>query len=178
MVDIFSTMIGNLQSLGFFQFLFPFLLILAISYGTLRYSLKNVLPKSAAGLISIIIAFFVMNYSGQYGIAVANFFTNLFGWGLIVASGILVVVILLGLLGLKIKEDITAKEKAPLSTIAFTVGVIFIGFLIFIGSLGAQLGLPGIGTITLTSDFWTIIFFIFILVVVLWFLGREEEGEG
>jgi hypothetical protein len=177
MADIFSTMIGNLQSLGFFQFLFPFLLILAIAYGVLRKSLGEYLGKPASGLISIIIAFFVMNYSGNVGAQIATFFSTLFGTGLIVASGILVLVILLGLLGLNIRDVTHPEKKLPISTIAFAIAVIFIVFLMFVGAFGGTTGLPGLGAINLGSDFWTIIFFVLILVVVLWFLTREEEAK-
>lgn len=173
--NIFVTMLGNLQQLGFFQFLFPFLLILAIAYGVLRASLKEYLPKSAAALISIIMAFFVMNYSGNVGYQIALFFSNLFGMGLVVATGILVVVILLGLLGLGVRE-LTA-EKPAMSTVAFGIAIIFIVFLIFVGALGGMTGIPGLGNISLGSDFWSIIFFVIILVLVLWLLTREKEEE-
>ena len=60
---IFGTLVQNMASLGFFQFLFPFLLALAIIYGLLTFALKDRLPKSAMALISLILAFFVMIYS-------------------------------------------------------------------------------------------------------------------
>ncbi len=167
--------LGNMHTLGLFEFIFPFLLILAIAYGVLRYSLKDVLPKSAAGLVSIIIAFFVMNYSGTVGYQLSKFFSTLFGGGLIVASAILMVVIILGLLGLKI-GDIVTGEKNKKVTGAFVAAVLFIVFLIAVGASGSYI--PWISPITLTQDFWTIIFFIIILVVVLWVLGREEEKGG
>ncbi len=171
--------LGNMQTLGLYEFIFPFLLILAIAYGVLRYSLKDILPKSAAGLVSIIIGFFVMNYSGIAGYQLSKFFSTLFGGGLIVASGILVLVIILGLLGLKIGDITTGKGTK--TTAAFVVAVLFIIFLIVVGATGSYI--PGIMPITLTQDFWTIIFFVVILVIVLWVLGREEEkaegaGEG
>lgn len=175
---MWQMILGNMQSLGLFEFIFPFLLVLAIAYGVLRYSLKEILPKSAAGLVSIVIAFFVMNYSGTAGYQLSKFFSSLFGGGLIVASGILVLVIILGLLGLKIGDITTGKEKKTV-TGAFVVAVIFIVFLIAVGASGSYL--PWVMPITLTSDFWTIIFFIIVLVIVLWVLAREgekAEGEG
>lgn len=170
---MWQMILGNMQSLGLFEFIFPFLLILAIAYGVLRYSLKEILPKSAAGLVSIIIAFFVMNYSGTAGYQLSKFFSNLFGGGLIVASGILVLVIILGLLGLKIGELTIGEKKKPAITWAFVAAVIFIVFLVAVGASGSYL--PWISPITLTSDFWTIIFFVVVLVIVLWVLGREGE---
>ena len=74
MASPFFPLLGNLNNLGFFQFLFPFLLVLAIAYGALEFGLgggkdkdKRIMPRSANALISIIIAFFVMNYSGGVG---------------------------------------------------------------------------------------------------------------
>lgn len=172
---MWEMILGNMQSLGLYEFIFPFLLILAIAYGILRYSLKDVLPKSAAGLVSIIIAFFVMNYSGTAGYQLSKFFSMLFGGGLIVASGILVVIIILGLLGLKIREITTGEQKKSI-TWAFVAAVIFIVFLVAVGASGSYL--PWISPITLGSDFWTIIFFVVVLVIVLWVLGREGEKAG
>lgn len=170
-----AIILGNMQSLGLFQFVFPFLLVLAIAYGVLTYAAKDIIPKSARGLISIIIAFFVMNYSGSVGMQIATFFSDLFGGMLIVASGILVLIIILGLLGLKI-SDITGGEKKSKTTAAFVAAVIFIVFLI---ALGAGAGIiPGLTSVTLNSEFWTIIFFIVVLVIVLWVLGREGEGAA
>ena len=171
---MWQIILGNMQSLGLYEFIFPFLLILAISYGVLRYSLKEILPKSAAGLVSIIIGFFVMNYSGTAGYQLSKFFSTLFGGGLIVASGILVLVIILGLLGLKI-GNIT-KGEGTKTTAVFVIAVLFVVFLIVIGATGSYI--PGIMPITITQDFWTIIFFVVILVIVLWVLGREEETGG
>lgn len=167
--------LGNMQTLGLYEFIFPFLLILAVAYGVLRYSLKEVLPKSAAGLVSIIIAFFAMNYSGIAGYQLSKFFSNLFGGGMIIASAILVLVVILGLLGLKI-GDITTGGKNNKTTGAFVAVVIFIVFLIAVGASGSYI--PSLTPLVLGTDFWTIIFFVVLLVVVLWVLGREEDKAG
>lgn len=168
-MSTFQVLLGNMQQLGFFDFLFPFLLVLAISYGVLKYALKEVLPNSAIGLISIIAAFFVMNYSGSYGVAVANFFTGLFAGGLMIATGILVIIIIVGLFGIKLSE--LGKAKTPT---ALALVIIFVVFLMFIGLIPA---LPGVGPITLTQDFWTIMFFVVILAIVMWALSTGEKAE-
>ena len=178
MASPFFPLLGNLNSLGFFQFLFPFLLILAIAYGGLEFGLggggektKRIMPKSANGLIALIIAFFVMNYSGGVGTSIAVFFSQLFGQGMIVAVGILLVLLLIGLFGIR-PSDLHDKPKRGITAIAGVV--ILIVFSVFVWSGNA---LPGLGSFNLDNNFWTVIIFIVILVIVLWVLGRES-GEG
>ncbi|UCD07217.1 MAG: hypothetical protein JSW41_05330, partial [Candidatus Aenigmatarchaeota archaeon] len=100
---LLQQMLQNMQYMGFFLYLFPFLLALAIFYGVLSWSLGERLPKSARGLVSIIIAFFVMLYS-SWNVWIVTFFAEYFGAGLVLACGILVVAILLGLAGYKIED--------------------------------------------------------------------------
>ena len=42
---IWDVFLGNLSQMGFFQFLLPFLLVLAIVYGILRFAAKDILDK-------------------------------------------------------------------------------------------------------------------------------------
>ena len=173
-MGIFEILLGNLNNLGFFQFILPFLLILAIIYGILRATLKDIFDKAAAGLISIVVAFFVMNYSGWVGVAIANFFTALFGYGMIILAGILIFFIFLGLAGIK-PGDIFKFEggKGGIGAWAFALFIIFIGFLIFIGAGGLTLiNIPSLGMGT--SDFLSLIFFLIVLVFAVWWLGKKE----
>lgn len=172
----FGTLLGNLNQLGFFQFLFPFLLVLAIVYGVLKFTLggskdkPGIMPSSAISLISIIVAFFAINYSGGVGTGIATFFSSLFGSGAIVATAILLVAILLGLFGIKI-TDITNKEKHNVGLVAVGGVVILIVFSIFVWSGNY---IPGISGLRLDSNAWTAIAFVVILVIVMWLLGKKE----
>ena len=167
----FQILIQNMTRLGFFQFLFPFLLALALVYGLMRWGLKDQIPKSAAGVISLIIAFFVMVYS-SWNTMIVNFFANLSGMWLVVATGLLFIIILVALTGYK-PQDLLAGAKAK--WIAVLV-LVFIGIVIFFGAgAGWLLSVPGW---TITSDFWTILFFIVILAIVIFWLGQGEEGGG
>ncbi len=174
----FVPLIGNLNNLGFYQFLFPFLLVLAIAYGVLEFALggekgKRILPKSAVAIVSMVIAFFVVNFSGGVGSGMALFFTQLFGQGMSIAVGILVIIILLGLFGIK-PTDLKDKEKKPAMFVAIVGIIILIGFIMFIGSANT-LGLSGL---RLDNNAWTVIIFIIIFIGVMWALGREEGGGG
>ncbi len=164
----FSLLIQNMQNLGFFQFLFPFLLALAIIYGLLRWALPKQVPKSAAGVISLIFAFFVMLYS-SWNSMIVQFFTNIAGTWLIVASGILFVVVLLAMTGFNV-TDLMKNEKSKWVTVLV---VIFIVAMIFFGAGGGLfLSLP------ISSEFWTIIFFVIILAIIVFWFGQEGESSG
>ena len=149
MTSPFFPLLGNLNQLGFFQFLFPFLLVLAIAYGALEFSTggakdKRILPKPAVGLISIIIAFFVMNYSGGVGNSIALFFSQLFGQGMIVAVGILLVLILLGLFGIKPSNlhEKGGQTKGVIAIAGFIICKIPSKFVVKIAEICAEFSVP------------------------------------
>ncbi|MCK4497101.1 MAG: hypothetical protein KAU24_02840 [Candidatus Aenigmarchaeota archaeon] len=167
---ILQQMLQNMQYMGFFLYLFPFLLALAIFYGVLSWSLGERLPKSARGLVSIIMAFFVMLYS-SWNIWLVTFFAEYFGAGLVIACGILVVAILLGLAGYKI-EDLF---KGAYSKWVFILGIIIIAILIFFGAgAGWLIPIPYWST---SSELWTVALFIIILALAMWWLGSEGKPK-
>jgi hypothetical protein len=162
-------MVQNLVRMEFFQLLFPFLLALAIAYGVLTWVFKGKLPNSAIGLISLIFAFFAMLYSSMDP-TVYLFLTNISGVWLVVASAILFLIVILGVLGISFNE--IGKWKWPQFAIALIVVLILV-VMIF----GATpFGLP-YWAASFTSDLWTIIFFVVILAIVLYFLTKEKEGK-
>lgn len=168
----FQQMLSNMVNLGFFQFLFPFLLALAIFYGILKYAMGDRLPNSAVGLISLILGFFVMLFAaGNPSIVI--FLQTISGSALIISTVILFFIILLGMIGWKIGDVFTGPWKliVTLVILAIVLSVVF--------GAGTFL-IPGV---TVGSDFWTIVFFIIILAIVLWFLGKgggagEAKGGG
>ena len=171
MAGIFDQLVQNMSRMGFFQFLFPFLLALAIVYGLLTYALKEQIPKSARALVSLIAAFFVMLYS-SWNVMVVNFFANLFGPFLAVATGILVIVMLFALVGFKV-ETLT---QGKYSKWVLVLLMVFIGIVLFFGAGASYLiNVPGFA---MNSDFFTVIFFIIILAVVMFWLSKEGEGSG
>lgn len=164
----FSTMIQNLLRLEFFQLLFPFLLALAILYGVLSWALEKQIPKSARGLISIIFAFFVMLYA-SVNPTLYEFLSNISGVWFIVASAILFLVILFGLTGLNL-SNITEWKW---SQFAIALIILYIVAVLFFNAMPAFSP-----DILFDSDIWSIIFFIIILAIVLYYLGKEEKKEG
>lgn len=179
MANPFPIVLGNLNQLGVFQFLFPFLLVLAIAYGVLHFTLggagddkKKILPKSAIALISIIIAFFVMNYSGGLGNSLAIFFSQLFGQGMVIAVGVLLLMILIGLFGITPSELLKKEDKSD--SFKIIVGLLAIFVVIIFAAAGNYIGLGGLN---LASNYWTAIIFIIILAAVVWALSREPSAK-
>jgi hypothetical protein len=168
---IFGTLVANMSRLGFFQFLFPFLLALAIVYGLLSWALKEQIPKSARALISLIVAFFVMIYS-SWNVMIVNFFAQLSGTWLIVATGLIFIVLLLAVVGFDVK-DLTKGKFSKWVLVLLLVGI---GIILFFGAgAGFLVNVPGV---VFSSDLWTVLFFVVILAVVLYFLGTEGEKGG
>ncbi|MFH1978604.1 MAG: hypothetical protein ABIJ92_04735 [Candidatus Aenigmatarchaeota archaeon] len=168
----FPVILQNLQNMGFFLYLFPFLLALAIIYGVLSFSLSAQLPNSARGLISIIFAFFVMLYS-SFNVGIVTFFANLTGIGLIVGSGILFVAILLGLIGFDIKK---LTEGDGHSKWIWILAIIVIAILIFFAAGADQFGLvPSWAT---SSEFMTLVFFVVIIALAMFWLGSGGGGKS
>lgn len=165
----FQNILQNMTSLGFFQFLFPFLLALAIFYSVIHFSAGDRVPKSANGLISLILAFFVMLFASSNP-GIVDFFKNISGFGLVLGTGLLFIVILLGIIGFKTQDLFKAEGWKWI----FVLIVIIAAIVIFFGA-GAGSLLPGA---TIPSDWWSIIFFVVILAVVLWFLGRNDGGSS
>lgn len=167
-----SQMLQNMQSMGFFLYLFPFLLALAITYGAMQFALGDRLEKSARGLISIIIGFFVMLYS-SWNIWVVEFFANYFGSSIVIMTGILVVAIMLGLAGYKIEDLFKTRGKW-----VFVLGIILIAVMVFFGA-GAGWLIP-VPIWSTSSEIWTVALFIIILVIAMWFLsgGADSKGGG
>ena len=169
---VFPNMLQNMENMGFFLYLFPFLLALAIFYGVLHWAMGERIPKSGIGLISIILSFFVMLYS-SWNVGIVSFFANLGGAGLIVGSGILFAAILLGLMGFKI-SDLTGDVAGKKFKWVFILGVLVIAIMIFFGAGGASFGL--IPSWSNQGEFWTIVFFIVIVGLAVWWLGEDKNG--
>ena len=166
LMNPFPPMVLGLEKIGVYLYLFPFLLTLAITYGVLSFAMEKQLPKSARGLIAIIMGFFVMLFS-YFNDGIVIFFANAFGFTLIVGSGLLGIIILLGLVGIKF-EDLTKNEKAKW---AITGSLILIGVVIFAVSAGAAI----FGTNFLEStEIWAIALLLAILGFSAWFITQTK----
>jgi hypothetical protein len=160
MADLFGTMVTNLQNMGFFQYLFPFLLAFAVLYGALQWIFKEegLGGRRVHALIAIVISFFVMLYSA------ANPWMYLF------------IVILLALAGVNLHTIIAGEQRW-----IRWVFILVIAFIVLAALLGWGVMAQFIPTWLSYNDLWTVILLILILALVFWFVGGEEkkaEGGG
>ena len=169
-VELLLFQSGVVGALEQFKYIFPFLLSLAIMYSIINFASgeSKRIPKSANGLISIIISFFVMLYT-SWNPSITSFFTQMSGSFLIVGSGILFLIVILGIAGFKL--DSFGGEHGKWAIVLF---LILIGFLIFCGAGGASfLNLPSFAS---SGDFWSIIFFVVVIAIVFLFLTKGDGG--
>ena len=120
MANPFEVLVANLNSLGFFGFLLPWVFIFVVSYGLL--SKTNVLGEDLRinAVLSIVLAFFVTGFGGP---ALANFFTTIFGVAAAVLAGILVLVLFMGMAGIGIEE--IAKRRSVQVTLVGIAVIVF-----------------------------------------------------
>ncbi|MCJ7816547.1 MAG: hypothetical protein MUP55_01695 [Candidatus Aenigmarchaeota archaeon] len=166
-MGIFDTLVSNLQQMGAFQFLFPFLLALAIFYGVLSYAMQDKIKKGPVGLISIVLAFFVMLFAATNP-QIVPFLAILSGTTGMVATGILMIVVLLGLAGFKI-SDVFKEGYARWALVLVLIGI---GILLFMGAGGSNI-MP---SVFISPDITTAIIVILIIGLAMYFM-THEGGE-
>jgi len=173
-MGVFDTMLTSLVNMDFFQVLFPFLLALAIFYGVLMWALGDKLKKGPIGLISIVLAFFVMLYAKQIP-GLSWFLTLGSGTILAIASVVIFIIVILALLGIKI-SDIWTGDKKNWTLIIIVIIVIYIVLASVVGFIpGVNVYLPWFLNY---QDIWTIIIFVIVLALVLHFLTKEGGSGG
>ena len=168
---LFDNLVISMQNLGMFQYLFPFLLALAIFYGALMWAAGERLKKGPVGLISIVLSFFVMLYANTNPMIV-GFFATLGGTTLIVASGILVIVVLLALAGFQLDKVFTGTYSKWLLIFA----LILIGLIIYFGAGGGSF--VNVPSFFISSDFTAMIVVIAIIALAMWFMTKDDKGES
>ena len=170
----FQGIINNMQNMGFFQYLFPFLLALAILYGLFESipGVKEKFPKPAKAMISIILAFFVMLYS-SWNPMISSFFANMGGTFLVLACGILFILLLAGLIGF---DPWTIMKEKTWFKYGGVLLIVFFLILVLMGS-GAGWLIP-IPYISMSSDFWTAVFVIAIIAIAFWGMTKSSGDSG
>lgn len=161
---ILEEMIQNLENVGFFAYVLPWLLTLAIVYGILEhYDMPQ--SKSARGVISIVAAFLVLPIGGVIQPFLIGMMKNL----VVVGTGILVAIIFVELLGYKAGGEENIFQKHPRE---FGIVLIIIAILVFIGAGG--LNLLGF-RVRISENLVTLLFFLAVLVIGVWWITSEEE---
>ena len=152
----FEILVNNLNQMGFFGFLLPWLLMFAVTYGLLLKSKALGEDQKIIGVISLIVAFFVVGYGGPlFGL----FFQHLFGIAAMIIGGILVTVLFVSMAGGDISK--LAENKA---VIALLAGIGLIVFMIALGTYGA----------TIENDVIAAIFVVIIMAIAVVFIAGKS----
>ncbi len=161
--SLIGQMIQNLEGLGFFAYLLPWLLTLAIVFGILEhYDMPE--STSARGVIAIVAAFTVLPVGGLIAPFLKDMVTGLVAIGV----GILVAVIFIELLGYKVSDTQNIFLKHPMS---FGVIMIILAVMVFVGAGGMEL----IGvSINVTSELVTLLAFLAVISLGVWFIAAKE----
>lgn len=155
--DPFSVLVCNLQQMGFFGFLLPWIFMFVVVFGLLVKSKILGEDKRLVAVLALVVAFFVVGYGGP---ALANFFVNLWGIAAVVLAGILVAVLFVAMAG----GDITKifEHKAAMAI------VIAIGIVVFVVAAGA------LGAFSVGSDIFAIILIIIIMAVAAYLIAGAK----
>jgi hypothetical protein len=156
MANPFEILVTNLNAMGFFGFLLPWLFMFAVSYAVLLKSKAIGEDPKIIGVVSLVVAFFIIGYGGP---ALGSFFTNLFGMAGIVLAVILVIALFIGMAG----GDITALGGSkPIMALIAGVGII-----IFMLASGVLSG------VSLTDSTISVIFVLLVMGVAVAFIAGK-----
>ena len=155
-MSVVSTAFQNLEKLGFYDYIFPLFLFLALTFGILHS--KKVISEevSVNGVISIIISFLIV-FVGK-----GVFFTKIFGLLGVILAGVLVGIIVLGAAGLNIVDMVFGNKMFAGVLLGILVLVIFI-------SAG------GLSFFSVSGDTMATILMIVMMVGAVAFLGASAK---
>ncbi|MEA3229685.1 MAG: hypothetical protein U9P44_02110 [archaeon] len=128
-----EVLIGNLNTFGFYDFFFPFLLFVAIFFGLLqKYKVFGESDtKALDGIISICISFFIINYT-----AIGLYFSTLFAIGASIIGAMLVGVIILGMVGIDVGKKLGSdKNNTVALPIIAAVGLVIVSLFLYASGL-------------------------------------------
>ncbi|MBS3054717.1 MAG: hypothetical protein J4431_04225 [Candidatus Aenigmarchaeota archaeon] len=160
MASPFELFVRNLDQLGFFGFLLPWILTFAVLYALLLKTKALGDDQKIIGVVSMVAAFFVIGFGG---VALGMFFKSLFGTMVMVLAGILITMMFVGMSGYDI-------SKLADSKLLLTAGL-GIGAIVFFSVFG--------GLELVTKDVMSIIFIVVVMIVAVMFIaGGAKAAAG
>jgi hypothetical protein len=170
MADIFTILITNLNELGFYNFVLPFLFVFAVVYGLLaKAGMFGGANTRISALLGLIVAFFAVGY---YGPPMAGFFSSLFGSATIFLAAILVIVLFLAMAGFRTPDILTAVVGRGGSIVAILILVV-VGIILFMTATGTV-----ITGIALEEGAIAAIFVVVVIIIAMLFVvGEKKEAK-
>jgi len=151
-----ETAFQNLETLGFYDFLFPWALFMALTFGILQA--KKIISEevSVNAVISIVLSF-LMVFVGR-----GLFYTKIFGLLGVVLAGVLVGILVLGIAGIDIVE-------------AFFGNKTFAGVLLGVVAIIVFISAGGLEFFSISSDTVATILMLVLMVGAVAFLGAGAK---
>ncbi len=169
MADL-TSIVGNLDRLGFYDFVLPWLLFFALIRAIVDKSGVVGTDAKINSIIAAVIAFFVVNFTPVGGISA--YYSTLFGSSAMILATLLVFVLFTGVLGLKPKDLIESGDEKHKKWIYPLLAIILavFAFGVFTQSTG------GISTaLGLDSDTITLILIGIFVVAIISFAWEINE---
>ncbi len=168
MADVWTVLIQNLNAMGFYGFVLPWIFIFAVVYGLLmKAKLFDTLNKPISGILALVIAFFGTAIAGP---ELAAFFVTLFGGATIYIAGIITVILFLVLVG----GPHTLTDKKGIGAWAVALLVVGIAIVIFATATGVV-----VTGIALNETTVAALFIVVIIAIAVYFItAPEKKKEG
>ncbi|MCK4550509.1 MAG: hypothetical protein KAT91_01000 [Candidatus Aenigmarchaeota archaeon] len=162
MID-FSLMLSNLESMGFYTFVLPWVLFLVIIYSIVTKApfLKGIggQAKQISVIIAAILSFFIVNYEWQ-GRFVGDYMTELFGSMSLYMAGFLVLILFLGMGGWGLNSIFGGKW--------IPIVLVLVAIMLFFNTGAAA-------EFNIDEETSTWLFMLFLVGGALWFLQQEPK---
>jgi small-conductance mechanosensitive channel len=158
-----DSIIALLDSVGFYDFVLPWLLVFTIVYALLE-KIKVLNDKKTRGIVAFVIAFFATALGGDY---LATFFINFLGGSMIYIVGIVVALIFLALVG-----GPTAVGEKGIRRWAVILFILALVVALFLGASGVT------GYLSFSAELTTIVVALLIIAIVVYFVtSGDDQGQ-
>lgn len=163
---MFETVVQAFVDMSIFHLFFPWLLVLAVSFGLLeKYEMFGDDP-AVNGTVALSLAF--LTIGGSYMYLPQGIFTNFAGALAFSIFGLLGLMLLLGLSGVKM-DEVTGKGELP------TIGALVLAIVTFLGAFAFRVDLGYLLT-DVTNVFQEVVMPILILVFLIIVVGMTAGG--
>jgi len=154
-LGIFGNVVSNLNQLGFYGFVLPWLLVFAIVYGVLKKA--GTFDDRVNGAIAFVIAFLITAYSG-----IGQFFIALSGLGATILAVLLMCILFAVMVGFKV-ENLTKGENL--------IFLLILALIVFWVAGG-----EAVTGIRLTGEAWAAIFMIVLVALAMIFVTGSAKS--
>ncbi len=168
------SLLGQLQSIGFYDVVLPWVLFFAVAYAILyKYGpFDDNMKKQISGIVAFALAFFAVAYT-PYGTTMATFLTSLFGQGSTILALLLLATILAGMLGI----DLSKKAGGDYGKYVIAA-IILIGLAIYYYSGPVRTMGLGITGLLNSTTILTLLVLAGIGYLVYWMLGGGGNSNS